>query len=1139
MAQSGALWLEWDERGVARRIAVDRAITIGRVPGNDIEVDDQAVSRRHCVITPGQDCVMVDARQSTNLVESGGQQLATLQLRCGEAFTVGPMRFEVSAGEMTGVDALAGPLALQWRDASGSHQLAVAGPLRIGRVPGNDIVLENPKVSRTHAVVTPAGSALHIDATGSRNGISSGGRQAERLSVQRGGQFAIGDTQFQVAQAARNRRAGARQPQGTSRRPSPAMFGALAAAACLAVIVVVVGLVPALGGGDKKAAGLLAQKSVSAAEGGVVEAPNGPRVIFPAGALDKDSMVTIKLATNAPRSDNGVSPAYEISAGDARLTGGRATIEIPFDATKVGSDVNSDAVALAYSETGEPWKTVYSSIDLNRGVAVYESDHFSAWQVQNSKSGAVAVFAMPYSGTDTSVKYVGGPHAQASPPAQYCPGALSHASGIDFGAGGTSFRVLAIAAGRVVDIHLSGTEISGAGYWVTIEHAGGLQSSYWHLQKDRPDHDATHPELTFPPMNVGDFVPQGFPIGNAGKSGQGPNGVIHAHIELETGHVEGQAYRGAPVSWNGRAMGGWTFWQHASSADPAKGYAYQGSATKGRSKQAEILIKNTTGAGCNKGTELKVNARVSAAFDDNQKTNTSDDCALTIDANTAFACSSGSHLPSANCERTTATEVCSADHKPTDAPLPGGDWVQAPVNNENVSKRTLDLVAHATAAAGAPPVKFVNFTLWWPGFGEAGGPWRVACATFIFGKDNTYKCTLDLDAERVPVGPFKISFDVWDESGRVRKAPGGVRSLTHTSTPDPSVPPKDRDGDGVSDGADNCPDIPGPASNDGCPATPKPSDRDGDGVPDATDSCPTVAGPASNKGCPTTPKPSDLDGDGVVDGEDSCPDIYGPASNKGCPITPNPDSDGDGVPDSSDRCPTKRGPANNNGCPITPVPEQPASVRVWTDKTTYTIGEAISVCYSVSRSGHIRLIDYQTDGVTKVVINDVDDGTGGCLGGSVSGPAGTERLEITFLGASGNVLGQNQATFVIRDPQPTLEEYNRYVPGNVPWWDTGIDLRSGDTVTFSASGLVKIWLTDTGHSPGSNDCRWPLNIMIAPGLPCYGLVGKVGASGTPLFIGAARTAQPGAGRLYLSVNDDWFSDNVGGFTVQISIVRAR
>ncbi|HMN06654.1 MAG TPA: OmpA family protein [Flavobacteriales bacterium] len=81
-------------------------------------------------------------------------------------------------------------------------------------------------------------------------------------------------------------------------------------------------------------------------------------------------------------------------------------------------------------------------------------------------------------------------------------------------------------------------------------------------------------------------------------------------------------------------------------------------------------------------------------------------------------------------------------------------------------------------------------------------------------------------------------------------------------------------------------------------------DRDGDGIPDKDDLCPDVAGLASLQGCP------DRDGDGIADHLDACPDVAGPAEFSGCP-----DTDGDGIPDNLDRCPKVAGPKSNHGCP--------------------------------------------------------------------------------------------------------------------------------------------------------------------------------------------------------------------------------
>ena len=119
---------------------------------------------------------------------------------------------------------------------------------------------------------------------------------------------------------------------------------------------------------------------------------------------------------------------------------------------------------------------------------------------------------------------------------------------------------------------------------------------------------------------------------------------------------------------------------------------------------------------------------------------------------------------------------------------------------------------------------------------------------------------------------------------------------------------KDRDGDGIEDDVDACPDEPGvPSDNPECHGCP---DNDGDGICNNSDACPDEAGPVENNGCPIL----DRDGDGINDDVDDCPDTPGVESSidgcNGCP-----DSDGDGVCDSKDQCPDEFGTVANNGCP--------------------------------------------------------------------------------------------------------------------------------------------------------------------------------------------------------------------------------
>jgi hypothetical protein len=139
---------------------------------------------------------------------------------------------------------------------------------------------------------------------------------------------------------------------------------------------------------------------------------------------------------------------------------------------------------------------------------------------------------------------------------------------------------------------------------------------------------------------------------------------------------------------------------------------------------------------------------------------------------------------------------------------------------------------------------------------------------------------------------------------------------TNTPIPTPTVDP-DRDGDGVPDGVDNCPDVPNADQSDtnvdGVGDVCEP-DRDGDGVPDVNDNCLDLPNPdqldLDQDGIGDACDP-DPDGDGVLFPPDNCPDV--PNSDQSdadvdglgdvCDPTPWPDADSDGVPDGApDNC---------------------------------------------------------------------------------------------------------------------------------------------------------------------------------------------------------------------------------------------
>ncbi|HTL32714.1 MAG TPA: OmpA family protein [Kofleriaceae bacterium] len=133
----------------------------------------------------------------------------------------------------------------------------------------------------------------------------------------------------------------------------------------------------------------------------------------------------------------------------------------------------------------------------------------------------------------------------------------------------------------------------------------------------------------------------------------------------------------------------------------------------------------------------------------------------------------------------------------------------------------------------------------------------------------------------------------------------------------------DRDGDGIKDDVDKCPDDPEDydrfEDEDGCPEP----DNDRDGILDEDDKCPNIPedkdGFQDEDGCPEGNK-NDRDGDGILDDVDKCPDDPEDfdqfQDEDGCP---DPDNDQDGILDVDDLCPNdpedKDGFEDEDGCP--------------------------------------------------------------------------------------------------------------------------------------------------------------------------------------------------------------------------------
>jgi hypothetical protein len=117
--------------------------------------------------------------------------------------------------------------------------------------------------------------------------------------------------------------------------------------------------------------------------------------------------------------------------------------------------------------------------------------------------------------------------------------------------------------------------------------------------------------------------------------------------------------------------------------------------------------------------------------------------------------------------------------------------------------------------------------------------------------------------------------------------------------------------------------------------------------------------------------------------------------------------------------------------------------------------------------------------------------------------------------------------------RPTgLREREVDVPGATAWTRTGIELRDGQELWFESRGEVR-WGPGRKDGPGGEGGSPRNPARPIPSRPGAALIGKIGESGDPFFIGNDHgpIRVRGRGVLFLGINDDYLQDNSGAFRV--------
>ncbi len=122
-------------------------------------------------------------------------------------------------------------------------------------------------------------------------------------------------------------------------------------------------------------------------------------------------------------------------------------------------------------------------------------------------------------------------------------------------------------------------------------------------------------------------------------------------------------------------------------------------------------------------------------------------------------------------------------------------------------------------------------------------------------------------------------------------------------------------------------------------------------------------------------------------------------------------------------------------------------------------------------------------------------------------------------------------------PRPNgMREREVWTDARKEWTDTGLDVRDGQVLYFDTHGGDIQWrrgshVTAGGDPTSTYNSRRPM-----PNRPIGALIGKIGNNSTDYFF-VGDTEGPvrvrGSGRLFLGINDDNVTDNVGAFRVTV------
>ncbi|KUL40924.1 ABC transporter ATP-binding protein [Streptomyces sp. NRRL F-4489] len=195
--------------GVTQVLEPHHEYHVGRDPDSEVVLDDARVSWHHAVLRPAGDHWLVEDEGSTNGTYTNGRRVRRSGVGPGSVIRFGnpadgPCAVLSDAPRPPAAGrpaAVSHPAATRtFRRPSSVRPLPPARTVRIGRAPGNDLVVDDLAVSRRHAELRSGPDGYVLADLGSHNGTFLNGRPVEGTAPVRSGDvIGIGHSAFVLA----------------------------------------------------------------------------------------------------------------------------------------------------------------------------------------------------------------------------------------------------------------------------------------------------------------------------------------------------------------------------------------------------------------------------------------------------------------------------------------------------------------------------------------------------------------------------------------------------------------------------------------------------------------------------------------------------------------------------------------------------------------------------------------------------------------------------------------------------------------------------------------------------------------------------------------------------------------------------